>query len=555
MSASIHRDDFAMPDKIDALAGKIMTELEAHGKLDFEQFSRYVHQNPRIMEVFTSTVRDDLWSNRIIEALPENGSSEFKVTTTTGCFSCLTSRSVSMLKGQTGQTTTFVSEKAGWIQRKVKDTEVIQKVFAVIRSNMLLLFQSPSSLMPVQVLFLEGCCIEKSVHYGQGNNKPGFTISHQYEGAKQSQFWCSNKENSDDWVNRLELAAKTRHIEDFYLIKDRIGSGKFSDVYSAVELQTDFHWAVKIIEKKRLNESERDMLRSEVAIMKLLNHPNVVEMKEVFEDKQKMYVVMEMIEGGELFEKIRAKKVFSEYVAFHICRQLLEVVKYLHEVGIVHRDIKPENILLSDDSEIPTIKLADFGLSQLIGPNDRLRVPCGTLAYVAPEVLMQRPYGKAVDLWSVGVVTYLMLRGRLPFDSKDKDVIIDRTIEAKIDLSGPQWSKCTNFAKDLVSHLLTKDPEERMTASQALEHIWIRNGEVLVPRKINRRAIEEDMLRKTITNAKMQSNIYDENPKSSSLDPRVVEGRFIYTTPDIFEDMEVERKLAEHSLLPRRDRS
>jgi serine/threonine protein kinase len=552
MSASIHRDDFALPDKIDALAGKIMLELEAHGRLDFEQFARYVRQNPRIMEVFTGVFREELWSNRIIEGLPENGeASEYKIRTSTGCFSCLSSKSTSILKAQTGQTTTFQQEKAGWLHRKLKDTESTQKLFGVIRTNMLLLFLNPSSPLPTQVLFLEGCYIDKTLTYSQ-DSKPGFTISSQFEGAKQSHFTCKNKEERDDWIQRLEGAAKSRRIDEFYQIKDRIGSGKFSDVHTAIELQTSFQWAVKIIDKKRLNESEKEMLRSEVAIMRLLNHPNVVEMKEVFEDKNKMYVVMELVEGGELFEKIRSKKVFSEYVAFHITRQLLYIVKYLHEVGIVHRDIKPENILLSDDSEIPTIKLADFGLSQLVGPNDQLRVPCGTLAYVAPEVLMQRPYGKAVDMWSVGVVTYLMLRGRLPFDSKDKDVVIEKTIEAKIDLTGPHWSKCTNFAKDFVSRLLTKEPADRMNYQQALDHNWIRNGEVLVPRKINRRAVEEDMLRKTITNAKMQPHIYDENPKSTSLGSNAVESRFIYTTPDIFEDMEVERKLADHSLLQRR---
>ena len=546
-SASIHRDDFALPDKIDALAGKIMTDLDAVGKLDFEQFARYVKQNPRIMEVFTGVFREELWSSRIFETLPDQAST-YRARSSSGCFGCFSPRSPSV-KVTSVPTGSFLQEKASWLYRKGKEAEAVQKQFGVLRNNMLLLFATPSSPMPSQVIFLEGCYIERVMDYGQGH-KHGFSISHQFEGAKQSNFWCATKEDREEWVPRLESAAKSRRIDEFYEFKDRIGSGKFSDVYSAVELQTDFHWAVKIIDKKRLNDSEREMLRSEIAIMRLLNHPNVVEMKEVFEDKNKMYVVMELVEGGELFDRIRVKKVFSEYMAFHITRQLLEIVKYLHEVGIVHRDIKPENILLSDTSEIPIIKLADFGLSQLIGPNDHLHVPCGTLAYVAPEVLMQRPYGKAVDLWSVGVVTYLMLRGKLPFDSKDKQVIIEKTIEAKLDLTGPFWAKSTQFAKNFLERLLIKEPGERMTCEQALDHMWIRNGDVLVPRKINRRAVEEDLLRKTITNAKMQTQIYDENPKSVSLDPaQTLDERMIYTTPDIFEDMEIERRQAEHSLV------
>ena len=287
------------------------------------------------------------------------------------------------------------------------------------------------------------------------------------------------------------------------------------------------------------------MMRSEVAIMRLLNHPNVVQMKEVFEDRGKMNLVMELVEGGELFDRIRQKKVFSEFTAFHITRQLLETVKYLHDVGIVHRDIKPENILLSDDSEIPTIKLADFGLSKLVGPNDTLTVACGTLGYVAPEVLTQQPYGKQVDLWSVGIVTYLMLRGRLPFDSKDKHVLIQKTIEARLDLNPAYWGKYTQYALDFLRKILAKDPAERLSVEQAQEHAWIRNGEILIPRKINRKALDEDLMKKTITSAKMMNSIYSEQVEEP---PEDTATRVIYTTPDIFEDMEVSRRGAEKSL-------
>jgi serine/threonine protein kinase len=305
------------------------------------------------------------------------------------------------------------------------------------------------------------------------------------------------------------------------------------------------------VEKKRLNEQEREMMRSEVAIMRLLNHNNVVQLKEVFEDKQKMYLIMELVEGGELFDRIRKKKVFSEYTTFYITSQLLDTVKYLHDVGIVHRDIKPENILLTDDSEIPTIKLADFGLSKLVGPTDVLRSACGTLAYVAPEVLMQRPYGKPVDVWSVGIVTYLMLRGRLPFDSKERQLIIQRTIEADLDTTGPYWDKFTPYAIDFLQKVIEKDPSLRLTVDQALLHSWIRNGDIVIPRKINKHAMEEEFLRKTFTSSKVKSQIYEENPKYMTLEPPGSEGvsaRVIYTTPELYEDMEVARHQAEQSL-------
>ena len=540
-TASIHRDDFAMPDKLEALAEKIMTELEAIDKLNFEQFVKYVEANPRIMDVFTAVFREEIWANKAAES-PAEQSAEPK--RKKGC--CCDRRSFSV-KVHTKATSSFLQERSGWLHRKGRrDADSLNKQFAFLKSNMLLLYSSPLTPMPVQVIFMEGCYIDKVVDHGSAI-RYGFIISHHYDGLKEYNFWCGEKGERDEWVHRLETAAKVRRIDEYYEFKERLGTGKFSDVYAAIELQTDFRWAIKIVDKKRLNEAEREMLRSEIAIMKLLNHPNVVEMKEVFEDKNKMYVVMELIEGGELFDRIRRKKVFSEFMAYNITRQLLEIVKYLHDVGIVHRDIKPENILLSDDSEIPTIKLADFGLSQLVGPNDCLFVPCGTLGYVAPEVLQQLPYGKQVDMWSLGAVIYLMLRGKLPFDSKDKLALMAQTIECAVDVTGPYWSKYTEYSRDFVLKLLAKDPADRLTSHQALLHPWIKNGDIVIPRKINKRAVEEDLLRKTITSSKMHPNLYDENPKSSSLDPSF---RLIYTTPDIFEDMQVERKSAEPRLVP-----
>lgn len=141
---------------------------------------------------------------------------------------------------------------------------------------------------------------------------------------------------------------------------------------------------------------------------------------------------MEIIQGGELYERIIKKKVMSEFAASQIIKQLLEVVSYLHEVGIMHRDIKPENILLDDNSDIPLIKLADFGLSKLATPKDIQKLACGTLGYVAPEVLTQKGYNNKVDIWSVGIVTFLMLAGRLPFDHKEKQKLIDLTVNAPL---------------------------------------------------------------------------------------------------------------------------
>ena len=551
-AALLKRDDFGTKEKVSIFVDKILADLHAETVLDYEKFVKFVQTNPRIMEVFVATFREEMWSaNRLTEEL-----SDYKRTyrrkKKNNCFGCFAPPEVTSLLVTTPQSTTnaqSVIEKAGWMTLRTKDgSEPPAKMFVILKNNMLLSYLTSSSAMPNSVVFLEGCFIEAIA--GE-SAEFGLEITHQFGGFKEVTMWCGSEEERNEWRHRLVQAAKTRKVEEYYEFKEKRGTGKFSDVFMAVELSSNLQWAVKVVDKKRLSEQEREMMRSEVAIMRLLNHNNVVQMKEVFEDKQKMYLIMELVEGGELFDRIRQKKVLSEYTSFFIARQLLDAVKYLHDVGIVHRDIKPENILLTDDSEIPTIKLADFGLSKLVGPNDTLRTACGTLAYVAPEVLMQRPYSKPVDLWSIGIVTYLMLRGRLPFDSKDRHILIQKTIEANLDLSGPYWDKLTPYALDFLQKTIQKDTQTRLTVDQALNHAWIRNGDVLIPRKINKKTMEEELLRKTFTSVKMDSSIYTENPKAMTLEPPNSDApgpRVIFSTPDIYEDMEVIRRPAEQSL-------
>ena len=215
---------------------------------------------------------------------------------------------------------------------------------------------------------------------------------------------------------------------------------------------------------------EKELLQSEIEILKIIDHPGVIKINEVFDSKKYILIVMEFVEGGELFERIVKKKIFSEYSASKIIKQLLESVAYLHELGILHRDIKPENILLTDDSDIPNIKLADFGLSKLACPNDMQNLACGTLGYVAPEVLSQTGYNYKVDLWSVGIISYLLLRGRLPFDHKEKQVLIELTLRGKLSFEEPYWKSLTPFAIDFLTKILDKNPEKRLTSEEALNH-------------------------------------------------------------------------------------
>jgi serine/threonine protein kinase len=323
------------------------------------------------------------------------------------------------------------------------------------------------------------------------SNKFGISITHQNTNFGEIMLWSDSRKERDDWLCFLENASNYRKFKEFYTIGNKIGHGKFSDVYSCTENSTYKKWAVKVITKSKLTSLEKELIQSEINILKVLKHPGVIKIKDIFDSKKHILLVMELVEGGELFDRLVKKKVLSEYSASKIIKQLLEATSYLHNLGIVHRDIKPENILLTDSSDIPSIKLADFGLSNFTGPNDIQNLACGTLGYVAPEVLTQSGYNYKVDIWSIGVIAYLLLRGRLPFDHKEKQILIDLTLKANLSFEETYWKSFTPFAIDFMIKCIRKDPGERMCSKDALKHQWIKNADVLIPRAIDRKKMQE----------------------------------------------------------------
>lgn len=192
----------------------------------------------------------------------------------------------------------------------------------------------------------------------------------------------------------------------------------------------------------------------------------------MFETRTQLFIVMRLVKGGDLFERIKTRKFFPENVAREVMWSLFSAIRYLHARGIVHRDLKPENILCLDEKDDSLVMISDFGLSKFASSVELMKIACGTLCYVAPEVLKMQGYSFSVDIWSLGVIMYLLLRGRLPFDGKTKDEIIDRTITAAPDFTHPHWQMVSEEAKDLVAKLLNKDPKLRFTEEQARLHSW-----------------------------------------------------------------------------------
>lgn len=272
------------------------------------------------------------------------------------------------------------------------------------------------------------------------------------------------------------------YAKDFdkrYTIGKLLGHGQFGYTYVATDKRNGNRVAVKKIEKNKmiLPIAVEDVKREVEILRELTGHENVVQFYNAFEDDSYVYIVMELCEGGELLDRILAKKDsrYSEKDAAVIVRQMLKVAAECHLHGLVHRDMKPENFLFKSTKEDSPLKATDFGLSDFIKPERKFQDIVGSAYYVAPEVLKRRS-GPESDVWSIGVITYILLCGRRPFWDKTEDGIFKEVLRNKPDFRRKPWPTISNSAKDFVKKLLAKDPHVRLTAAQALSHPWVREG-------------------------------------------------------------------------------
>ena len=270
-----------------------------------------------------------------------------------------------------------------------------------------------------------------------------------------------------------------KDFNERYTIGKLLGHGQFGYTYVAVDKSNGDRVAVKRIEKNKmvLPIAVEDVKR-EVKILKALaGHENVVQFYHAFEDDSHVYIVMELCEGGELLDRILSKKDnrYAEKDAAIVVRQMLRVAAECHLHGLVHRDMKPENFLFKSSKENSPLKATDFGLSDFIRPGKKFQDIVGSAYYVAPEVL-KRKSGPESDVWSIGVITYILLCGRRPFWDKTEDGIFKEVLRNKPDFRRKPWPSVSNAAKDFVRKLLVKDPHARLTAAQALSHPWVREG-------------------------------------------------------------------------------
>nr|XP_033786411.1 serine/threonine-protein kinase DCLK3 isoform X1 [Geotrypetes seraphini] len=265
-------------------------------------------------------------------------------------------------------------------------------------------------------------------------------------------------------------------VESYYEIGRTIGDGNFAVVKECRVLSGDQWYAMKIIDKSKLKGKE-DMVENEISIIRCLSHPNIVQLLDDYETEAEIYLILEYVRGGDLFDAITESVKFTEHNAALMVADLCEALVYIHHKNIVHRDLKPENLLVQHNTDkSTTLKLADFGLAMFV--TEPIFTVCGTPTYVAPEILSEKGYGLEVDMWAAGVILFILLCGFPPFRSlkRDQEELFQIIQLGDFDFLAPYWDSISDAAKDLIGRLLVVDPKERYTAQEVLRHSWITSG-------------------------------------------------------------------------------
>ncbi|KAH0670666.1 hypothetical protein KY290_026034 [Solanum tuberosum] len=297
----------------------------------------------------------------------------------------------------------------------------------------------------------------------RGKNKPNpFSVDYAHGNGHKS-YVLDNPTGTD--------------IEATYELGRELGRGEFGVTYLSTDKVSGDVYACKSISKKKLRTRvDIEDVRREVEIMKHLpKHSNIVTLKDTYEDDNAVHIVMELCEGGELFDRIVARGHYTERAAAAVTRTIVEVIQMCHKHGVMHRDLKPENFLFENKKETAPLKAIDFGLSVFFKPGERFNEIVGSPYYMAPEVL-KRDYGPEVDVWSAGVILYILLCGVPPFWAETEQGVAQAIIRSAVNFKRDPWPKVSDNAKDLVKKMLNPDPSKRLTAQEVLDHPWIQNA-------------------------------------------------------------------------------
>ena len=381
------------------------------------------------------------------------------------------------------RTSSNVLSKGGTIY-KISDNKNL-KIYYLYMLNKDIYYYKNSNRDELQGMHnLSGTFIQSSPVKTEFQGKVFYSFSILFSNRTRT-YYCTSKEEVDSWVLNMKEAIGYQNFADSYEMSKTLGEGKFGLVKLGVHKKTEGKVAIKIIRKENMLYKDQELVKSEIDIMKICKHENIVRLLDHFENNEYIFIVMEYLSYGTLAQYLESTSIndINEQQCAYIIFQLSRALEYLHQYGIVHRDLKPENIMMSTPLPYTTYtssKIMDFGLSKILGPMEVVNDGFGTLTYVAPEVFTRKPYNKQVDIWSLGVITYYILSGTYPFDddSNNEEVIAKKTVFNDLSFYHNSWATRTPKCKDFINKCLTKKIDKRIKTNDLLTHPWFKDMKI-----------------------------------------------------------------------------
>ena len=292
---------------------------------------------------------------------------------------------------------------------------------------------------------------------------------------KERKYYTEDKTDYQNWVKYLKKATDYEDLYKSYEMKDIIGKGRFGTIRVGYHKLKKRFVAIKIINKKAMSKADMDNIRNQINILKIATDEFVLKLLDIIENESYLYIMTELCKGGDLYSYLNQRSFkIPEAKAAKLIYKLAKSVNFLHALGIIHRDLKPENILMTDMTDEADLRISDFCICKRLEPNETTNEIVGTLGYMAPEVLMGKEYSFSADIWGIGVITYLLLTGYLPFDDEEEDKeVIRKTLFESIPFYNDSWKNISSKAKEFVKKILKKDKEERITIDQILSDPWL----------------------------------------------------------------------------------
>ena len=367
-----------------------------------------------------------------------------------------------------------------WVY-KLTENKNLKKFYLVILNKDIYYYKDKEKQKFLGLHNLSGCFLQEG-----GENKI-ITIEGQkfyifeinfHNKSKIRKYYIPDLDICNNFIKAVKEAIGYIKFSDHYELKEVIGKGKFGVVNLGIHKKTQKQVAIKIINKDSIKTTEdKELVKVEIDILKLCHHPNIVRLLDHLENLDYIFIVMEYIEGGTLGQYLKKHNFnFTEHQAENIIYQIAQGVKYLHSYGIVHRDLKPDNIMITQPNDLGVLKIMDFGLSKILSSQEKMVDGFGTLSYVAPEVLLRSPYNKEVDIWSLGVILYYILCGHLPFRGNKEIIIAEKIVNDELEFDEEYWEMRSQKVKDLIEKCLRKNPEERISINEFLNHPWFKKN-------------------------------------------------------------------------------